>query len=146
MFILQLVGDNPYGSWCYAVTLWSETPGKRSELFSAPKTRPRLKTNHGWHKAILINKHIRLLLLAAEVVPAPSEGGNSVHIWKVQDGLFGAGGGGVGEGFGCRHCGPLTPGPPPGLDPPGERMSCHNFTRGSLFLQISLWPYATYHL
>lgn len=74
MFILQwVVGDNPYGSWCYTVILWSETPGKRSELFSAPKTQPRLKTNLGWHKAILINKDIRLLLLAAETVPALSE-------------------------------------------------------------------------
>lgn len=46
------------------------------------------------------------------------------------------------------HCGPGPLGPPPGLDPlpPGERMSCHIFTRGSLFLQIILWPYATYHL
>lgn len=73
MFILQLVSDNPYGSWCYTVILWSETPGKRSELFSAPKTQPRLKTNLGWHKAILINKDIRLLLLVAEIVPAHSE-------------------------------------------------------------------------
>lgn len=136
---LQPTSDSPevgewwcfhFVAWVCTVNIWTATPGVRSELFFIPGLCIPLNLTTNEKLYLLINNK-GVLAYSGVTVDSSS--------FKKDPRVL--------AGSQCGP-GPLTPGPPPGLDPPapGERMSCHSFTRGSLFLQISLWPYATYHL